>query len=347
MTEACTRAFSEPKTNDIRDNASLGISDLCIPESWPSTPNIHAAEAHEATKSLALKFNLITQAQVEKFDKSAFALLAAYACPKSPPERLKIVNDWNSWLFFFDDQADEQYSREGHPLSLEDYMQECTSILRTGCIRQNPTGLELFTLNIRNRISQFASETWLSRFVADVSDYLFIGTLNAARNWTSGITPDISTYLRQRRYDSSLYACETLLELADKNLELDEEVLGNPNFHTLRQICNDVVAFSNDIFSYEKEVLLHKNPNNLLHVLMVNESLSLDQATTWAIRLINSDIDMFMALEQRLLAEIRHDARVIAYLQGLKAWMRGNVLWSLQTGRYTSPTSPFPELRTR
>jgi hypothetical protein len=29
----------------------------------------------------------------------------------------------------------------------------------------------------------------------------------------------------------------------------------------------------------------------------------------------------------------------------MKAWIRGNVRWSMVTGRYSSPTSPFPELR--
>ena len=39
------------------------------------------------------------------------------------------------------------------------------------------------------------------------------------------------------------------------------------------------------------------------------------------------------------------DPRVCAYVEGMKAWIRGNVHWSMVTGRYSSPSSPFAELR--
>jgi hypothetical protein len=34
------------------------------------------------------------------------------------------------------------------------------------------------------------------------------------------------------------------------------------------------------------------------------------------------------------------------YLDGMEHWMRGNIEWSLASGRYKAPDSPFEELRT-
>ena len=127
--------------------------------------------------------------------------------------------------------------------------------------------------------------------------------------------------------------------------DLSGKILTDANFHKPQLLCAQVVAFTNDLFSYEKEVLVHRNPNNFLHVLMTHRSLSFEEATRQTVESINTDVETFITYEQALLPEIERDKRVHAYLHGMKAWMRGNILWSLETGRYSSVTSPFPELR--
>jgi len=323
----------------------LSLSKLIVPSSWPATANASSDAAHQATRALALTLELITLDQVQRFDASRFALLSGFAYPNATLERFKVCNDWLAWFFFFDDQADEKAEVGQRPLTLRNYMEACLAVLRTGAMRSNPTGLELFTLNVRKRMLPIASDAWLVRFADDVEDYLLKGTLTAAENWTHGSVPEVEPYRVQRRYDSSMYACEDLIEITEEGLELPAEILSDARFQTLRHLCTEVVAFTNDVFSYEKEVLKHRNPNNLLHVLMTHRSLSLQEATTQAIEIINTDVETFVAQERGLRAKLALDERLHAYVQGMKAWMRGNLLWSLQTGRYCSPTSPFPELR--
>lgn len=320
----------------------LSLSNLIVPSSWASTANAFSDAAHLATRELALKLELITPNAVHQFDASNFAVLSGLAFPNATLERFKVCNDWCVWLFLFDDQADEQ--GELGP-TLRDYMGACLSVLKTGAMRPNPIGFELFTLNIRNRMLRIASDAWLSRFVDDVEDYLFKGTLRAAENWTNGTVPDLESYRVQRQYDSAIYTCEDLIEINEEGLELSAEILTDASFQKLRELCTQVVAFTNDLFSYEKEVLVHRNPNNLLHVLMMHRSLSLEEATSQAVKMINTDVETFITYEQALLPKIECDKRVHAYVHGMKAWMRGNILWSLETGRYSSLTSPFPELR--
>jgi hypothetical protein len=288
---------------------------------------------------------LITPNAAHQFDANKFVPLSGLAYPNATLERFKVCNDWLSWLFFFYDQADDQAKLGEQPLTLRDYIDTRLAVLRTGAMRSNPTGFELFTLNIRDRLLGIASEAWLSRFVDDVEGYLFKGTLRTAENWIDGIVLDVESYRVQRRYDSAVYTCQDLIEITEEGLELSAEILTDANFQKLRLLCAQVVAFTNDLFSYEKEVLVHRDPNNLLHVLMMHRSLSLEKATRQAVKMINTDVEIFITYEQALLPKIERDRRVHAYVHGMKAWMRGNILWSLETGRYSSLTSPFPELR--
>ncbi len=323
----------------------LSLSKLIVPSSWPATANACTDAANQATTALALKLELITPDQVQRFDASRFALLSGFAYPNATLERFKVCNDWLMWLFFFDDQADEQAEAGQETLKLRDYMEVCLDVLRTGALRADAAGFEVFTLDVRHRLVQFATEAWLERFLENVEDYLFKGTLTAADNWTHDTTPGVESYLLQRQYDSAVYTCQDLIEITAEGIELPPEILSDARFQSLRRLCTQVVAFTNDIFSYEKEVLKHRNPNNLLDVLMLHRSLSLAEATSQAVRLINNAVESFITHEQDLLPEIRGDERLHIYVQGMKAWMRGNLLWSLQTGRYRSPTSPFPEIR--
>lgn len=327
------------KRNQRQENGAgpwPSVADLAIPSSWPSVPNPLSDVSHRATKQLLLDLGLITANEVQGFNRAQFALLTGYAYPTATFERFTLCNDWHSWLFFFDDQADEQTDLGKQPDTLREYMEVCLGVLRKGVLGSDPTPLERFTLDIRNRMRRIASESWLLRFADDVEDYLFKGTIEAARNWAKGGVPGVASYVVQRRYDSAVYTCQDLIEITQQGLELGE-ALCDPTVQMLRDLCAQVVGFSNDIFSYRKEVLVHRNPNNLLHALMTHHCISLEEAIHWGIELINADVERFIVCEQELCSRIGHDPSVKAYLHGLKAWMRGNVLWSQQTGRYASP----------
>jgi hypothetical protein len=219
-------------------------------------------------------------------------------------------------------------------------------LLQSGEPPSQPTPLAFFALDIRNRFLACASEAWLSRFCADVSNYFFEGTLKAEENWTHNIVPDLGNYLSLRRYDSGVYTAQDLTEIAE-GIELPDEVVAHESIQQLRDLCSQVVAFSNDLFSYQKEVLRHQSLNNMVHVLMTHHALSFEDAVSQTVEMINEDVQAFVELESKRPKwgpEI--DAKVEAYIHGQKAWMRGNLIWSLATGRYASQDSPFPELRT-
>ena len=323
------------------------LSLLRVPSASPSEPSPYAAQVERGTRGRVLAMDLLRHepGQVRRFDASQFGLLTAYVYPRGTWERLELCNDWHVWLFLFDDEVDELVEVGQRPAYLKQYVDACLAVLRGGGLRAQATPLERFTLDVRQRMSRLASERWLERFVTDVEDYLYRGTLLAARHWTEGTVPDLESYIEQRAMDSAVYTAEDLVELAAPGQELPEELFRSPRVQRLRRLCTRVVALTNDLFSFEKEVLWHRNPNNFVHVLRVHQGLGLREAIHAAIELINADTDAFLACEEALRASRPADPRVLGYVEGLKAWIRGNVHWSLLTGRYSSPTSPFPELR--
>ncbi|MGZ3460125.1 MAG: terpene synthase family protein [Archangium sp.] len=323
------------------------LSTLRIPESWGSEPSLHARAIDRATRERVLAVKLLPNvpSRVRRFDASQFGLLAAYTYPWGTRERLELCNDWHVWLFLFDDEADEQAEVGQRPEYLQQYVESCLRVLRGGTLRPDATPLERFTWDLRERACRLASQRWLERFSADAEDYLYRGTLPAARHWAAGTVPQLEPYIEQRAMDSAMYTAQDLMEFAREGQELPEALFRLPLVQRMRHLCTRVVGLTNDLFSFEKEVLWHRNPNNFVHVLRVNRGLDLETAIAQAIELINADTEVFIASEQELLASGPVDPRVLAYVEGMKAWVSGNVRWSLVTGRYCSPTSPFPELR--
>jgi len=323
------------------------LSMLRIPSVWSVEPSLYARAMDRHTRARVLAVELLPRdpARVRRFDAGQFGLLTAHVYPKGRWERLALCNDWHAWLFLFDDEADELEEVGQRPDYLRAYVEACLDVLRGGRPRAHATPLERFTFQLRQRMSHLASELWMERFAHDVEDYLLRGTLPAARHWTEGTVPELEPYIEQRALDSGVYTALDLVEFAEPGQELPEELFRLPLVQRMRQLCTRVVALTNDLFSFEKEVLWHHNPNNFVHVLRVNQGLGLEESIFAALEFINSDTDAFVACEEALLASRLSDPRVLAYVEGMKAWIRGNVHWSLVTGRYSSPTSPFPELR--
>jgi hypothetical protein len=254
---------------------------------------------------------------------------------------------WCDWLFFFDDQYDIDRAftmREAH---LDRVAERYLGMLGGAPCPARRSPLALFTRDLSDRLSGLASPAWRARFLGSVRDYLERGVLRTARNFAAGEVPDLACYVRDREFDSAVLTTLDMIEVATGR-ELPGEVALDPTIQQMRRVCTRVVAFVNDIVSYQKEVLKHENPNNLLHVLMVNEGCTLELALSRTVEIVNASVAQFEELrgEIPVWAPSVMDA-VSEYIEGMECWMRGNLDWSLQSARYCSFDSPFAELRSR
>nr|QVV57683.1 terpene cyclase [Myxococcales bacterium] len=323
----------------------ISLSSLDIPFPAPKNPLGH--EAEELAKGIALRVGLLRPALREVLRFSGFNSLPSHVFPSAPLEALVACCQWCDWQFFFDDECDDDRAFGADLVKLRRLMEAYLDVLRGGVPQGAPTPLTAFTLDLRQRLLGLSSGAWLQRFTSSVEDYLLRGSLPAVRNWRDNFVPSIEDYMAQREYDSGVYTTLDLIELTS-NFELPANIIADPFVQRMRHLCTRVVAFTNDVVSFQKEVLKNQNPNNLIHVLMIRRSCSFPAAAAEALAIINADVQEFIHSRKNAPAFPPDVAPMITlYLDGMEHWMRGNLDWSLSSPRYKAPDSPFEELRTQ
>jgi hypothetical protein len=272
-------------------------------------------------------------------------VLDPYVYPYASLERLLCAGAFSQWLFFLDDECDDDPALGRDPDAARAIMAQYFEVLRSGALPKDPSAFARFTVYLRRRLSALAPEGWLPRFLASVEDYLFRGSMACYEHWSLDRVPTLAVYEPLRMHDSAVFAAVDMIELAAETT-LPREILRMPALSEMREITARHVAFVNDLFSYQKEVLLHGSPWNLVHVLSHERGLSFEAAVRDAIAIANADVARFLQLERQIPAlPVVLSTHVQRYVAGMKSWMRGNVDYALASRRYRAPDSPFLELR--
>ncbi|MGR9086018.1 MAG: terpene synthase family protein [Gammaproteobacteria bacterium] len=297
----------------------------------PSAVNPYAEIVDNHTLAWAKKFNLLpNEDDFEHLRKSKFGWLVARAYPNAPLEELKIVTDWNTWLFIRDDQCDES-GLGRNPTRLARVQTEMLEILNGREPTPYEPALSQALYDIRNRLLQKMSPAWMGRFVYSVIEY-FDSCEWEARNRAGGVIPDTAAYIQMRPYTGALFTVIELIDLTE-NIYLPLHVRKNEILQRLALMSINVVCWSNDIISFAKESR-HHDVHNLVATLLPSQR-SLQKAIALAAEMTNAEIAAFIELQKQIPSftpEI--DAELGRYIAVLRSWMRGNLDWSYESGRY-------------
>ncbi len=299
---------------------------------FPSCLNPHVEAAHEHTLDWATRFRLIKDTTMCRFLASRFAWLTARVYPLAGLEELKLLNDWAVWLLLFDDQFDEGLIR-GQPAYIQSLLDGYRSIFiqPAGTALQSPAVEALGDL-VQRTFVQMPGD-WRARFTRHFNSYFdtFIWSVN---NCALGIIPEIDVYIEQRRHSGGMALAIDLIDLAE-HIRLPASLIASPAFDVLARLTNDIVCWSNDIFSLEKEIV-RGEVNNLVLVIAHAESLPLQEALDKASAMVSSAVQVFQQTERALPPPASElEEAIQKYLTALKSWMRGNLDWSAQTHRYS------------
>jgi hypothetical protein len=172
---------------------------------------------------------------------------------------------------------------------------------------------------------------------------------------TSGYIQSISEYIDMRCHISGMPHTVKLIEYSNDIFldwdQLEEAGVAEP----LRQINNTVSlvgALSNDLFSFEKEVIDHKTDANLVAVIMMNNfRMKLVDAIQVAASIVRDLLRDYMALLGKVsIASTQstnltdQDKEVLdIYLKGLKAVLQACWMWQKHTKRYKRSNSIWRE----
>jgi germacradienol/geosmin synthase len=323
------------------DKLNIKLNDFVLTCDFMKNPQ--GLEIERLCLELAFKINLLNSNNIERF--KAFNTLVAYVYPTANIEQATACAHWCNWLFFFDDIHDEGLEKCLESDRLTDRMNFHLNILRYGQTEHLTDPLSLLTLEFRDRVLQLANRQWLDRFCKSVENYFFQGVCIAAKNWSENTTPSVDDYLVQRDFDSAVETALDLIEIA-QGIFLPDEIVKSEISQNMRLACIRSIALFNDIASYPKEVIIHNNPNNLVHVIQKERHCSIETATWEAIQLVNAFASEILELEALFLnQDIKMKPVLQTYLTGIKQWQAGNIAYSLNEARYRSNFSPFQELR--
>lgn len=319
------------------------LDEIALPSDWAARSNPNASTARRASMDLLDQLGIVPAGspQMRAFDELRLHELTSYVYPSATRDRLCLCNDMMSYFFLIDDDADANEARGKRPRELWRRVSLHMLALRFGECTDHRDPLTRLMLDIHRRLKFFADRMWMSRFATDMRNYLLEGTVAAAFNWAQGVVPDVDVYLVQRDHDVAGYPAQDLIEVAER-AALPERVQNDPLFREMRSICTRVVAYTNDLVSYETERAVD-NPNNLVDVLCVHRGFTVARARAEIIRTINDNLRRYRLLESQYHPPEEHLEPVSRYRAGQKGLMRGNLLWSLRTRRYQR--GPEPEIQ--
>lgn len=271
-----------------------------------------------------------TERAARRFAAGKFAWVTARAHPYAAAEDVQLVATYMSWLFLVDDLCDEaELGRD--PDGLREMHERLLDVMRNP---GQPTEDKVIAglVDIWPRMVAKSAPGWAARFIHTFEDYA-IGCQWEARNRAMQVVPTLGSYLHMRRKTSALDIFFDLIELAD-NIRLPLGVLEHEHIRTLKTMANDGVAWFNDIVSLEKEIR-SSDVHNLVLVLQHQNGSTLQEALDAAAEMFNARMVEYIALEaERPRFDPQVDAELQRYLNGLRFWVRGNIDWSFETGRY-------------
>ncbi|WP_224241254.1 terpene synthase family protein [Hyalangium gracile] len=308
---------------------SIHLPEFYCPFPPALSPHVEAVQPH-LNQWMQERRYIRTDAALRRFEAGRFAWVTGRAHPDADFESVLIVATYMSWLFMVDDLCDEAaLGRE--PERLRAQHQELIQAMRhprPGQREENPLVAGLS--EIWERMRRRAPPGWEERFIRSFEDYTQ-GCQWEAENRARHRIPPLAEYMEHRRRSSALYLFFDLIELVEQ-VSLPDQI--HEQAHTLKVLANDMVAWFNDIVSFEKE-LRAGDVHNLVILLQHEYRLSTQSAVDQAARLFNARMREYVDLQQRMPSHgAELDGAVQRYLMGLRSWVRGNMDWSYETGRY-------------
>jgi len=308
---------------------SHSYSPLACP--FPAAINPHAATVEHATIDWTRQVGLIQCAtEIERLQKLQYGMLMARAYPYAALPALQLISDWNTWLFLLDDQCDEAgLGRD--PEQLAQLHISLLDILRGGAPTQDTPMIRALS-NLATRLRALANAACLERFIQQVAHY-FAANVWEATNRAHRQIPDVATYLTMRPYTGAVYSYLVLIEFAGQ-LDLPAIVHAHPAVQQLAQMTNNIICWSNDLMSLERE-LRQGDVHNLVLILHHAQRRSLSEAIRRAVAMHDAEVRRFHDLAAGLPSfNAAVDADLQQYVTGMQFWMRANMDWSAATARY-------------
>ncbi|PFH45586.1 hypothetical protein AMATHDRAFT_71495 [Amanita thiersii Skay4041] len=253
--------------------------------------------------------------------------LTAACYPDADPQHLRVCDDFMNYLFNLDDWLDE-FDVEG-TVGME---RCCVDAMRDPVGYETDKRAGVMTKSFFGRLVQTAGPGCRDRFIYSM-ELFFCAVAQQAYDRASGVTPDLESYITVRRDTSGCKPCFQLIEYAG-GFDLPDEVVDHPLIRSLEEATNDLVTWSNDIFSYNVEQS-RNDTHNMIAVVMQQKGYNLQEAVDFVGECCRASIERFEMDRQQLPSwgpDVDRDVEM--YVDGLQNWIVGSLHWSFDSERY-------------
>ncbi|MGC9665779.1 terpene synthase family protein [Planosporangium sp. 12N6] len=285
------------------------------------------------------------------FSRARFAYLMARAYPDADYADLRLAVSWLTFTFALDDQLETVLGRS--PDRQRNLAERLVGYLAGDHAAHGLEGpLATALADVWGRTLARTGPAWRERFVSHVGQYL-AGNAWEADNRSQGRVPSVAEYVRMRRHTAATAMFFDLVEAftdgreastgpgergtsagsggaGDRSATPDDRAALAP----LRRHADNAVAWFNDLVSWPKEAA-GGDPHNLVLVVRHERDRSLADAVREVTDRHDREVRAFLAARDVL--PDRPAVRRAA--TGLAHWIRANVDWSHETGRY-APADP-------
>jgi hypothetical protein len=273
-----------------------------------------------------------------------FGHLAARVYPDAGPEALALAAQWIGWFFRTDDQFDDGPLGR-RPDHVEDLADELTTIVTASGTRPVPRSPVADALgDLWSRTAPQRSRRWQRRFAKHLDRWLETVRQQAA-NRACQSRPEEEAHASQRRL-GMVQNCIDLIEFTGE-FEVPTALEATAEFRRLRDLTADVVDWTNDLFSLDKELVRH-DMHNAVILAQHHRGVSLGQAAAAVAVRVRDSVQDFTAGAARLgdtlgaagLTANERDS-VQRAIEGMKLMMRGHLDWAVGNPRYSAIGAGF------
>lgn len=314
------------------EHLSIGSSRIFCP--FPAEVHPDGSAIESQLLAWAERHRLVTSAASKaRFVSARFGACAALTYPRASD--LPVLAKWLVWLFMLDDQFDENIING----QTEEARRMVSEILRifekwtkplSGTNFDNP-----FLASLCDTLEGIAnlrvSTSWKRRFISHACSYVTTYCSDTANSRHSGPL-DLASYRALRRDSGAVETCIDLIE-ASICVDLSKYHENHRRVLPLREAANDIICWTNDIFSLEKE-LAHGEMNNIVAVLRGEGSETWEHATGRALKMIEKRTLDFLDVKSELIESCTTKGELLNYVTGIENWISGSLRWHQESRRY-------------
>ncbi|MEV8100534.1 hypothetical protein [Kitasatospora sp. NPDC085879] len=270
----------------------------------------------------------------DRFTSARFGSCAALTYPRASD--LSVPAKWVVWLFMLDDQFDENILSGGEEEARRIVSEICHTLEEWAADSPRKNGsASPFLTSLRDILEGIddlsVPALWKLRFATHTRSYAMTYCSDAANSRNSGPL-DLASYRSFRRNSGAVKTCIDLIE-ASNRIRLSKHHEGNRRIFDLQEAANDIICWTNDVFSLRKE-LMHGEMNNIVAVLRSEGCETWKQAMNRTLEMIEQRTHDLIAAKSDLLRPHATRGDLLNYISGIENWISGSLRWHQESSRY-------------